>query len=156
MNTLTRYNGVDPFREMRQAMNAFWNRDLAPFDELDGLLDPARMAVDVTSNDKQVIVRAELPGVKESDIDVKVEAGVLTITAETKYEHEDKDETYHRREMRYGKIQRSVALPDEVNADKAEATLDNGVLTISLPRLHEGRAKQIAVKARDLLKGRNN
>lgn len=156
MNSLTRYDGWDPFREMRRMMDMLWERSLAPFAELDSLWDSTHMAVDVTSNDKNVIVRAELPGVKEEDIHVKVEADLLTIAAETKYEREDKGETTHRREMRYGKFQRTISLPDEVNADKAEASLENGVLTITLPRVHEGRAKQIAVKAKNLLKGRNN
>ena len=150
MSYLTRFDGWDPVREMRRMMDGLWDR--SPFDEL----DTAHMAVDVTSNEQNVVVRAELPGVKEGDIDVKVEGDLLTISAETHYEHEDKDETYHMREMRYGKFQRTVSLPDEVNADKAEANLENGVLTISLPRLHEGHVKQIEVKGKNLLKGRNN
>lgn len=156
MNSLTRYDGWDPIREMRRAMESMWDRGLTPFGELEGVWNSTHMAVDVTSNDKNVIVRAEMPGVKEEDIDVKVEGDLLTISAETKVEHEDKDETYHRREMRYGKLQRAITLPDEVNADKAEANLEHGVLTITLPRTHEGRAKQIAVKAKNLLKGRSN
>ena len=152
MNYLTRSSAYDPFRTMRRVLDSMEaSMDTMRPGSLWSTTEVGAITMDVTSDDNAVIVRAELPGVKEEDIDIKVDNGVLTVSAETKYEHEDKQETYHLREMRYGQFSRSVRLPEEVNTEKAEAELDNGVLTITLPRSKPNPAKQIAVKARNLL-----
>jgi HSP20 family protein len=111
------------------------------------------LAVDVTSSDQHVIVQAELPGFKEDEIEVDVRDTVLTIRAESRAEREDRQANWHIRELRYGQYARSIQLPEPVHADKAEATLENGVLTVRLPKQRPSPIHRIAVKARQLLTG---
>ena len=143
---LMRYN---PLREMRQMMDML-ERDLLPFDE-DVTTNP--LALDVSSDDKAVIIRSAVPGVKEEDLNIEVQDGVLTISAETRYEHEDKQENWHRRELRYGKFSRSVRLPEDVKFDEADAQLENGMLTVTIPRKSPSPVQKIAVQARKLIEG---
>ena len=143
---LMRYN---PLREMRQMMDML-ERDLLPFDE-DVTTNP--LALDVSSDDKAVIIRSAVPGVKEEDLNIEVQDGVLTISAETRYEHEDKQENWHRRELRYGKFSRSVRLPEDVKSDEADAQLENGMLTVTIPKKSPSPVQKIAVQARKLIEG---
>jgi HSP20 family protein len=94
------------------------------------------------------VVKMWLPGVKPEDIQVSVTNGVLTIRGEVKEEKEEKEKTYHLRERRYGSFSRSVSLPNDVSADKADADFENGVLTLTLPKAEEAKAKTITVKAK--------
>ncbi|MFN8455846.1 MAG: Hsp20/alpha crystallin family protein [Anaerolineae bacterium] len=104
--------------------------------------------VDVTENDKEIKVAAELPGLDEKDIEVSLSGDMLTISGEKKAEKEDQRENYYRMERSYGSFQRSIALPVEVDTDKVEATFKNGVLQITLPKLHPGQEakKRISIK----------
>lgn len=111
-------------------------------------------AMDMTSDDKHVIVRAEVPGFKEDEITVDVRGNMLTILAESKQEREEKQENWHIREMRSGRFARSVVLPEDILSDKADASLENGILTVRLPKQTPSPVHRIAVKARNLLKGR--
>ncbi len=141
---------------MMERMRAMMELPLLSFDsDLLQRTDANLPAIDMTSDDKHVIVRAEVPGFKEDEVKVDVRGNVMTITAESKQEREDKQENWHIREMRYGKFARSIMLPEEVNFDKAEATLENGILTVKLPKQKPSPVHQIAVKARNLLKGGN-
>jgi len=141
---------------MMERMRAMLEMPLLSFDsDLVQRSDANLMAIDMTSDDKHVIVRAEVPGFKEDEIKVDVRGNVLTITAESKQEREDKQANWHIREMRYGKFARSIMLPEEVVYDKADASLENGILTVKLPRQKPSPVHQIVVKARNLLKGGN-
>jgi HSP20 family protein len=122
--------------------------------ELVGNPNANLLAVDVASDENNVIVRAALPGFNEDEIDVNVHDNVLTIAAESKTEREDKQANWHIREMRYGKFARSVRLPDEVATNNADAALENGILTVKLPKEKPSPVHKIAVKARNLLKGK--
>jgi HSP20 family protein len=105
-------------------------------------------AVDIVEKDKAFEVSVELPGMKESDIDVKVTDNRLTITGEKKEEREQNDKGYHLSERRYGSFMRSFSLPEGVDADKIDAAFANGVLKVTLPKGAEARKpeKKIAVK----------
>lgn len=144
---LVRYS---PFREMRRMMDMI-ERDLLPFDN-EAEQNP--LALDVSSDEKQVTVRTAIPGVKEDDINIEVKDGMLTISAESRHEQEDKQENWHRRELRYGRFTRSVRLPDDVDFDKANAELENGMLTIKLPKTQPGPVQKIAVKAKKMIEGK--
>lgn len=119
-------------------------RPLRSFDERAGWdLIPA---VDVSEDDEHFVVRAELPGVKKEDIDVTLEGGVLTITAEHKAEQEKKEgERYIRQERRYGKYMRSLRLGAEIDESKIKATYKDGVLELMLPKSETMKPKRIAV-----------
>ncbi|MFQ5935058.1 MAG: Hsp20/alpha crystallin family protein [Acidiferrobacterales bacterium] len=103
-------------------------------------------AVDVSENDEQYVVRAELPGVSKDDINVTVEDGVLTISAETKKEHEERKEgRVIRQERHYGKYVRSLRLGAQVDEHKAKAKYKDGVLELALPKAESEKPKRIAV-----------
>lgn len=104
--------------------------------------------VDVTENEKEVRITAELPGLEEKDIDVSLSNDVLTISGEKKAEREDKGDNYYRMERSYGSFHRSIPLPTEVDTDHCDATFKNGVLQITLPKVHlKESAKKITIKA---------
>jgi HSP20 family protein len=158
--SLMRRNPYDPFFDFDQAMSRMRDRmrsmmesPLAPFEGEETLGDDVNMlAVDMTSDDDHIIVRTMLPGFKDDEVDVDVRGNMLTITAESRTEREDKQANWHMRELRYGKFSRSVVLPEQVSADKADASLENGVLTVKLPKEKPSAVQKIAVKARNLLK----
>lgn len=91
-------------------------------------------AVDVVEKEKEYEITAELPGIDASNIDIKLASGMLTIKGEKKEEKEEKKKDYYLSERRFGSFQRSFQLPDGVVEDKIEASYDNGLLTIKLPK----------------------
>jgi len=103
-------------------------------------------ALDVADKDDKVIVKAELPGVTNEDIDVSVHGDVLTISGEKKASTEDSGEGYYHAERRYGSFRREVRLPSAVDTEKVEATFRDGVLTITLPKDQQALPKRIEVK----------
>ena len=105
-------------------------------------------AVDFVENDKSYVVTAELPGMSESDVDVKYAEGALTIRGEKKEEKEERKKDYYLSERRYGTFQRIFQVPNGVDADKIEAAFKNGVLTVTLPKSAQAakNEKKIAIK----------
>lgn len=105
--------------------------------------------VDVTENDQEIKVAAELPGLTEKDVEVSLANDMLTISGEKRAEKEDKGENYYRMERSYGSFQRTIPLPTEVEANKVDATFKNGVLTVTLPKSAQAvqNRKKIAIKA---------
>lgn len=108
-------------------------------------------ALDVVDKDKEIQVLAELPGMEEKDIDVRLSDGMLTIRGEKKEERTEGEEegSYYVSERRYGSVQRSVRLPQGIDLDKVEASFKNGVLTVTLPKTAEAQEKtrKIEVKS---------
>jgi HSP20 family protein len=105
-------------------------------------------AIDVFEKDDKFVVKAELPGMKEEDIDVSVVGDTLTIKGEKKTETEVKEEDYYRCERSYGSFVRSIPLPSTVNADKIEANYEGGVLEVSLPKVAKVKPKKVKVSAK--------
>ena len=105
-------------------------------------------AVDVTEGDKEFKVTAELPGLEEKDIDVKVSNHTLTIKGEKSYEKGEKDKDHHVSERAYGSFQRSFALPSGVDRDKIAANLEKGVLTVTLPKTAEAQKQQKKIEVK--------
>lgn len=104
-------------------------------------------ATDVHETENEIVVKAELPGFSPDQIDIRLEGNVLTLKGQATSEQERKDEgQVHLRERRMSSFQRSFALPSGVDADKAEANFENGVLTLKLPKREDARARHIAVK----------
>ena len=152
----------DGWRSFRQEMNRLFDRfsgfglpgvrrwfDAEPSWTYESSFSFPVPAVDVTEGDKDFKVTAELPGLEEKDIDVKVNNHTLTIKGEKTYEKEEKNKDHHVSERAYGSFQRSFTLPDDVDADKITAALAKGVLTVTLPKTVEAQkpAKKIEVKA---------
>ena len=142
----------DPFRDMvtlREAMDRLLEDSvvrprggLAPSEGL------ATLALDVFESADDVTVQASLPGIKPQEVDISITGDVLTIKGEKSEETEEKQGNYHLRERRYGAFQRSVSLPAAVQADKADAVFENGVLTLTLPKVEEIKPKSIKIKTK--------
>jgi HSP20 family protein len=111
-----------------------------------GFLSGGGLPVDVYETDQEVIVKASLPGLKPEDIDITVVGDVLTIKGVASEEAEVEDGCYYCRERREGTSQRSITLPSVIVADKAEARVEDGVLSIVLPKAEEVKPKSIKVK----------
>jgi len=107
-------------------------------------------AVDVVENEKSYEITAELPGMDEKNIDVKVADGVLTIKGEKQEEKEEKKKGYYLQERRFGSFERSFEVPESVDADKIDASFNKGLLTLTLPKKIEAQkpSKKIEVKTR--------
>jgi len=122
--------------------------DVAPFSGRD-VKWPATPAVDFTETEKTYEVTADLPGLDEKNVEVKVANGVLTIKGEKQDDKEEKKKDYYLRERNYGSFERSFQVPEGVDADKIEASFKKGVLVVTLPKKPEAQtaAKKIDVKA---------
>ena len=105
-------------------------------------------AIDVLEKEDKFLVKVELPGVKEEDVNVTVAGGTLTIEGEKKAESEVKKKGYYYSETSYGSFSRSITIPSTVDASKIEASYDKGVLEITLPKTPEVKPKKIAVAAK--------
>jgi len=129
-----------PFRGSAFDVVPFWGRELKW---------PAAPAVDFTDTEKAYEITADLPGIDEKNVEVKVANGVLTIKGEQQEEKEEKKKDYYLRERNYGSFERAFQVPDGVDTDKIEASFKKGVLTVTLPKKPEAQtvAKKIDVKA---------
>lgn len=128
-----------PFRRPVFDMEPLWERELS---------FAATPAVDIAESDKAYEITAELPGMEEKDIEVKLANGTLTIRGEKSEETEEKKKDYYLQERRYGSFERRFRVPEGVDADKIEAAFKKGVLTVTLPKSAQGKAeKKIDVKA---------
>jgi HSP20 family protein len=103
-------------------------------------------SVDILEKEGNIVLRAELPGMNEKEIELKVEGDTLILKGERKMESEDKKSNYHRIERSYGSFTRSFRLPDTVDSEKIDADYKNGVLTITLPKKPEVKPREIPVK----------
>ncbi len=103
-------------------------------------------ALDVYETPDQLAVKAAIPGVKPEDVEITVTGNVLVISGESKQEAENKDRNYLRREVRMGAFSRMLELPQGLQADKADAKFENGLLTITFPKAEEVKPKTIKVK----------
>ena len=102
-------------------------------------------AVDISETKDAIVVKTELPGLVRDDIQIDVANGILTIKGEKKFETEEKEKTWHRREVRYGSFTRSFSLPTDVRSDEAAAAFKDGVLTITLPKEEKAVHKKIEI-----------
>lgn len=107
--------------------------------------DHSPLPLDLSEDERSVIVRASLPGFRREDVSIEVHEGVLTISARRREEQEHKGERFYRKERRDSSLSRRVALPDSVAEHGAEATLADGVLTLRLPKLEKEQPRKIAI-----------
>jgi len=102
--------------------------------------------VDITEDEKEYLVKAELPELKKEEIKINVHNDVLSISGDRKYEKEDKGKKYHRVERAYGSFMRSFTLPEDADGSQVKAEYKDGVLHIHLPKLEKAKPKAIEVK----------
>lgn len=141
---LTRW---DPFQEMinlRRTVDRLFD-NVTP--EHDWAQPPMwGLAVDMTENKDDFVVKASVPGINPDDLDISYADDTLTIKGEIKQDNEVKDDQYHLRERRYGIFTRSLTLPTKIKGDAIEASYQNGVITLRLPKAEEVKPKRIAIK----------
>src|SRR6201998_1936194 len=146
MTLITRW---DPFREfstLQDRMNRLFRESYGP-EGRDESLTTSQFAppVDVYEDEHNVVLKVEVPGIDEKDIDVRVENNVLTVHGERKVEKEEKEENFRRIERQYGSFTRTFTLPSTVDTENVQANYDKGVLKINLPKKAEAKPKQIKV-----------
>ncbi|MGC9520703.1 MAG: Hsp20/alpha crystallin family protein [Anaerolineae bacterium] len=133
-------------RDMNRLFDEFFGSGfgLSPWsEERWGMLSPR---VDVSETGTEVKVAAELPGLDKEDIELSLDNNVLTLSGEKRHEKEEERRNYYRSERAYGAFYRRIPLPAEVDAESAEAVYKNGVLTVTLQKTAEAKAKRITVK----------
>jgi len=139
--------GFEPFRSMQRQMDRL-------FDEFGGgfptfapqTTEQLLPHMDVSETDKAIEITAELPGLEEKDVEVRFSDNVLTISGEKKSEREEKERDFHLVERRYGSFARSIRLPEGTDPAKIEATIDKGVLKVTIEKPAAKLAKTIDVK----------
>ena len=141
----------DPFRDLAQMQDRI-NRifgEAYRHSENDDVLKGGDWtpAVDIfETKEHEIVLRAELPGLKREDIDVRVENSTLTLKGQRKQEQEVSKESYHRVERSYGAFSRSFSLPSTVDTEKVSANFADGLLTVKLPTREEAKPRQIQVQ----------
>jgi HSP20 family protein len=142
---------IDPFRElagMQERMSRLMG-DLYSRRADDDLMASGSWLppVDIFQNgNHELVLKAELPGIKREDIDIRVENNTLTIRGERKFAQDVKEDQYHRIERSYGSFSRSFSLPNTIASDKVSAEFKDGILTVTLPVREEAKPKQITVQ----------
>ncbi len=142
----------DPFREMTQLQNRFDKL----FEAVGGRQESWLPAVDVFDTKDAVVLKAELAGMDPADIQIEVEDNVLTIKGERRFEEKVDEERYYRVERRFGSFQRSLALPLGVKSDEIDASYDEGILTVTVPKAEQERPKRIEVQARKTVEAKKS
>jgi len=137
--------------ELRRGLSSVF--DLAPFrrnlltnDQENMTVPEWAPAVDILEDDKEYLIKVELPEVQKDQVKVTVEGGTLTISGERKAEREEKNRKLHRVERFYGRFVRSFSIPDDAEDGRVNAEFKDGVLRVHLPKSAKSRPKQIEVK----------
>ena len=142
----------DPFREVIALQNRM-NSLFREMNEGDNPLTTASFvpAVDIYEDAKKVVLKLEVPGMEEKDLDVRVENSTLTVKGERKFEKDEKEENFHRIERRYGSFYRAFTLPTTVDPENVQASYNAGVLKLELNKKPEAQPKQIKVNVNKAL-----
>jgi HSP20 family protein len=149
MNVLTRWNPVKEWDEFENRIAKFFGvpRSRVGNGDSEGItVAEWAPSVDISEDDKEYLVKADLPEVKKDDVKVSVENNMLTITGERKFEKEEHNKKYHRVERSYGNFVRSFTLPEGVDAGKVAAEFKDGVLKVHLPKTEKAKPKAVDVK----------
>jgi HSP20 family protein len=146
--TITRWDPLKDMLGLQERMNRLFEDSLSRSRGLeeDLALGTWVPAVDIYEEPERIVLRADLPGIKPENVDIRVESNTLTLSGERRLERDVKRDNYHRVERQYGAFTRSFTLPGTVDAEKIRAEHRDGVLEISLPKREESRPKQIKVQ----------
>jgi HSP20 family protein len=139
----------DPFREVAALQNRM-NSLFQDFSRNQGESDPLTTAsfvppVDIYEDEHKIVLKLEAPGMKQEDLDVRIENNLLTVRGERKFEKEEKEENFHRIERRYGTFYRAFTLPTTIDTANVKAGYDSGVLKLELAKKAEAKPKQIKI-----------
>jgi HSP20 family protein len=152
MTFLTRFERWDPFDELTTLRNRMDRLVSRMTDDEEPLLQSRwTPTTDVLETTDAIILKAELPGMKENDINIQVENGMLMVQGERNFEEKTEEKGYRRIERSYGKFVRSFTLPPNVAVDKIRATYADGLLEVTIPKKEEAKPKKIEVSTKKIL-----
>ena len=139
----------DPLRDLttlRERMNRLFEEAYTSRGEEKDLVSSKwNPSVDIYEKENAIVLKAELPGIDENDIELKIEDSTLTLKGDRKFEKETKEENYHRIERSYGSFYRSFTLPRNIDQDKIKAESENGILKVTLPKKAELKPKKVKI-----------
>jgi HSP20 family protein len=138
----------DPVRELDSLqgdMNRLFDRFFEGRSANSGAVRRWIPAMDLVETGDHLVLRADLPGMSEDDVDIEIKDGVLTVSGERKAEHEEKGEGFHRVERSFGSFSRSLSLPDGVDVGKVEANFADGVLEVRVPKPEESKPTRVQI-----------
>lgn len=144
MTSITRWGRIPNFNALQDQVNKLFESTVHGQGENSAITSWAP-AVDIYETENELVLKADLPGVSEKDIDVRVENNMLTVRGERQFETKVKEDNYLRIERTYGSFSRSFGLPNTVNTEAISAEYRNGVLTVQLPKRAESKPKQVKV-----------
>ena len=145
---------MSPFEEMERLFEGYFPRGwMRPFHwerpswgELGAPFEGKTPRVDIVDRDNELVVKAELPGVDKKDLDISMTDNTVTIKGSTSHEEKEEKGDYYRSEMSRGSYSRTLALPSDVEADKAKAKFKDGVLELTLPKLKKAKRRSVKVE----------
>ena len=148
MSLLTRWDPMQDIQEYEKRLSSWMGRSALTKDRDKESMRVMEWApvVDITEDDKEYLIKADLPEVKKEDVKISVEDGVLAISGERKYEKEEKGKKYHRVERSYGSFERSFSVPADAEDEKVSAQFKEGVLLVHLPKGETGKTKRLQIK----------
>ncbi len=139
----------DPFRDMmtiRDKMNRLFDDTFTSRGDEQGLLQGTwAPSVDIYENENELVLTAEVPGIEDKDIEIKIEDNTLTLKGERTLDKETKEENFHRIERSYGSFYRSFALPHNVDLEKIRAEHQHGVLKITMPKRQDAKSRKVTI-----------
>ena len=133
--------GWDPFRMMRELMQ------IAPERELEGMGGDFVPEFEVKETDQGFVIRGDVPGVKQDDLDIDVSGNNLTVSGKREEESREENEKYYRYERSYGSFSRTFPMPESADLEHATADLSGGVLTVSMPKKTESKGRKISLSS---------
>jgi len=143
MTTITSWGRVPTFNTLQEQMNKLFENSFQ--NQGENAITGWAPSVDIYETENELVLKADLPGVNEKDIDVRVENNTLTVRGERQFEKTVKEDNYLRVERNYGAFSRTFGLPNTVNMEAVSAEYKNGVLTVQLPKRAESKPKQVKV-----------
>jgi HSP20 family protein len=148
MKTLATWNPIRELDEVQNRLGSFFGGSFPRFGNGNGgpKLADWSPEVDITEDDKEYVVKTDLPEMKKQEIKVNVENGVLSISGERKVEKEEKNKKFHRVERCYGSFERTFTLPEDADATKTAAEFNDGVLRVRLPKNPAAKPKALEIK----------
>jgi HSP20 family protein len=147
MTVLTKWDALRELDDFSSRLSTFFGPNLVQKRDVDGRVAKAQWAplVDITEDDQEYLIKAELPGVEKDQFKITVEDGVLLISGERSTEAEEKNRKFHRVERSYGSFLRSFTMPDDADGAKIKAEFKNGVLKVHLPKSEQAKPRSIEV-----------
>jgi HSP20 family protein len=152
--TIVRWEPLRELNSLQSEMNRLFNTVFdAPSGSSGSVLRRWVPAMDLVEAENHYVLRADLPGMSEEDIQIEFEDGTLTVSGERKAEHEEREEGFHRVERSFGAFSRSLTLPKGIDADAVTASFDRGVLEIRVPKPEERKPRRITISGQEAIEG---